>query len=169
MKLKLRGKLLLPSFSVILLGMALAGWLSYRATKSALETLIEAQVAQVSSSLAQQIDGFLDDAADVITLMGKRDITLDLFPSDGTALHLCSQPGQRGSQGDVRRSGQVRVARRCKSRRSDRRCIGSRGCWPARSVATTLFPPGYGWTDRLFQCHSQQTERPADLCGCGAR
>ena len=85
MKLKLRGKLLLPSFSVILLGMALAGWLSYRATKSALETLIEAQVAQVSSSLAQQIDGFLDDAADVITLMGKRDITLDLFPSDGTA------------------------------------------------------------------------------------
>jgi len=85
MRLKLRGKLLLPSFSVILLGMALAGWLSYRAAKSALETIIEAQVAQISSSLAQQIDGFLDDSVDVITLMGKRDITLDLFPADGIA------------------------------------------------------------------------------------
>lgn len=85
MRLKLRGKLLLPSFSVILLGMALAGWLSYRATKSALETLIEAQVAQVSSGLAQQIDGFLDDGADVITLIGKRNSTLDVFQADGVA------------------------------------------------------------------------------------
>lgn len=85
MKLNLRGKLLLPSFSVILLGMALAGGLSYRATKAALEGLIEAQVAQVSAGLAKQIDGFLDDVSHTMTILGKRNITLDLFPMDGEA------------------------------------------------------------------------------------
>jgi methyl-accepting chemotaxis protein len=84
MKLNLRGKLLLPSFTVILLGMALAGWMSFRATKTALEDLIKAQLTQISSGLAKQVDGFLEEATDTVTMLSKREVTSGLFTADGT-------------------------------------------------------------------------------------
>ncbi|ABA89603.2 methyl-accepting chemotaxis sensory transducer, class 36H, Cache_1 domain-containing [Syntrophotalea carbinolica DSM 2380] len=83
MKLNLRGKLLLPSFSVILLGMALTGWLSFGAAKSALEDLIQAQITQVSSGLGTQVDGFVEEVTGAVTMMSKRQVTLDLFAQRG--------------------------------------------------------------------------------------
>lgn len=85
MKLKLRGKLLLPSFSVILLGMVIAGWLSFRATRAALEDIIRAQIAGVSSGLVKQVDGFLEELTGAVTVMSKRPVTVALFDRVGAS------------------------------------------------------------------------------------
>jgi methyl-accepting chemotaxis protein len=84
MKLNLRGKLLLPSFFVILLGMSLAGFFSFNASKNALESTIKEQVNQVSVSLSRQMDGFLEDLAASMVILSKRNVTQAVFSADAS-------------------------------------------------------------------------------------
>jgi methyl-accepting chemotaxis protein len=82
MKLNLRGKLLLPSFFVILLGMSLSGFFSFNSSQKALESTIGEQIRQVSISLSRQMDLFLEDMVSPMVLLSKRSVTQAIFSKD---------------------------------------------------------------------------------------
>jgi len=82
MKLNLRGKLLLPSFFVILLGMSRSGFFSFNSSQKALESTIGEQIRQVSISLSRQMDLFLEDMVSPMVLLSKRSVTQAIFSKD---------------------------------------------------------------------------------------
>ncbi len=69
MKLKLRSQILLPTFLVVIVGMAIATLLSYEASKDALQDTIHDQMKQMTVGLSKQIDNWVADlTSDIQTL-----------------------------------------------------------------------------------------------------
>jgi len=74
MELKLRGKIMLPTILVVLVGLALSGFLNYRSSKAALETTINGQLSQMTRNLAGQFEGWIDGLARDIEVCSQRDV-----------------------------------------------------------------------------------------------
>ncbi|MGE4543275.1 MAG: methyl-accepting chemotaxis protein [Pedobacter sp.] len=74
MKWNLRGKILFPTILVVLVGLALSGFLNYRSSKVALETTIDGQLTEMTRSLAGQFEGWIDGLSKDIEICSQRDV-----------------------------------------------------------------------------------------------
>ena len=71
MKWNLKAKFLVPTLTVIVGGMVIATVLSFRASQEALKNTVDEQMKQVTSGLAVQIDTWVTDIANDMTLLGQ--------------------------------------------------------------------------------------------------
>ncbi len=60
-KMKLRGRFLVPTLTVIAVGMLLATVFSYRSSSSAIQAAMTAQVEQMAASVSSQIEAWVED------------------------------------------------------------------------------------------------------------
>ncbi|APG27769.1 hypothetical protein A7E78_07925 [Syntrophotalea acetylenivorans] len=60
-KMKLRGRFLLPTLTVIAVGMLVATVLSYRSSKSAIQDAMTGQIVQIAASISNQIEAWIGD------------------------------------------------------------------------------------------------------------
>ncbi len=93
MKLKLRSQILLPTFLVVIVGMAIATLLSYEASKDALQDTIHDQMRQMTVGLSKQIDNWVADlTSDIKTLARQEAMRAPLEQPDAetvaTANHI---------------------------------------------------------------------------------
>jgi methyl-accepting chemotaxis protein len=74
MKWNLRGKILFPTILVVLVGLALSGFLNYRSSKIALETTIDGHLTEMTRSLSGQFEGWIDGLSKDIEIFAQRDV-----------------------------------------------------------------------------------------------
>ncbi len=86
MQLKLRGQILLPTLLAIIVGMTVATFLSYEASKEVLEESIKDHMQQLTEGLSKQIDNWVADlASDIKTLARQRRLLAPLTRTDAAA------------------------------------------------------------------------------------
>jgi methyl-accepting chemotaxis protein len=77
MKLKLRSQLLLPTLGIILICLSLAGWVSYRTGKEAVQSALQDQMKSVAESVGQQISRHLGELMRTFQTLSGRNVVLD--------------------------------------------------------------------------------------------
>lgn len=90
MKLNLRGKILFPTILVVLVGLALSGYLNYRSSKIALESTINGQLTEMTRSLAGQFEGWIDGLSKDIEIFAKRDVIRKALHADSEEQRLAT-------------------------------------------------------------------------------
>ncbi|OPL14073.1 MAG: chemotaxis protein [Firmicutes bacterium ML8_F2] len=87
MKLNLRAKLLVPTFAVIILCLAVTGFYSYRTSKIAVEQALKEQMRTIADSLSKQIDINVMDLTRTFRALAGRDVVGALLIDGGAAVH----------------------------------------------------------------------------------
>lgn len=90
MKLNLRGKILFPTILVVLVGLALSGYLNYRSSKVALEKTIDGQLTEMTRSLAGQFEGWIDGLSKDIEIFSQRDVIRKALNADSEDQRLAA-------------------------------------------------------------------------------
>lgn len=75
MRWNLKNKFLIPTLSTIVLGLAISTALSYRSSSNAIEEMVNAQLKQVTDSLAKQTEQWVQDLKADIS-MNSESVTL---------------------------------------------------------------------------------------------
>jgi methyl-accepting chemotaxis protein len=96
MHLNLRGKIMLPTILVVLVGLGLSGFLNYRSSKAALETSINGQLRGMTRNLAGQFEGWIDGLISDIRVFAQRDAVQLALTADSVEQRLAA----RSSAGD---------------------------------------------------------------------
>ena len=90
MKWNLRGKILFPTILVVLVGLALSGFLNYRSSKAALETTIKGQLTEMTRNLAGQFEGWIDGLSKNIEICSQRDVIRKVLHADSEEQRLAA-------------------------------------------------------------------------------
>ena len=90
MKWNLRGKILFPTILVVLVGLALSGFLNYHSSKAALETTIKGQLTEMTRSLAGQFEGWIDGLSKDIEICSRRDVIRKALHADSEEQRLAA-------------------------------------------------------------------------------
>lgn len=86
MKLNLRAKLLLPTFSVIILCLTVTGFYSYRTAKITVENALKEQMHTISNNMSKQIDVNVTDLTRTFNTLAGRNVVHALLTDGGAAV-----------------------------------------------------------------------------------
>ena len=83
MRLNLRAKLLVPTFAVIILCLAVTGFYSYRTSKTAVEQALKEQMRTVAASMSKQIEVNVTDLTRTFRTLAGRPVVRALLTEGG--------------------------------------------------------------------------------------
>ena len=86
MKLNLRAKLLVPTFAVIVLCLAVTGFYSYRTAKTAVETALKNQMHSLANNMSKQIDVNITNLTRAFRTLAGRNVVRALLTDGGAAV-----------------------------------------------------------------------------------
>jgi methyl-accepting chemotaxis protein len=86
MKLNLRAKLLVPTFAVIILCLAVTGFYSYRTARTTVETALKEQMHTIASNMSKQIDVNVTDLTRTFHTLSGRNVVRALLTGDGATV-----------------------------------------------------------------------------------
>ncbi|APG28663.1 chemotaxis protein [Syntrophotalea acetylenivorans] len=84
MKLNLRAKLLLPTFAVIILCLAVTGFYSYRTARISVETALKEQMKTIADNMSKQIEANVTDLTRTFRSLAGRSVVRTLLVDSGT-------------------------------------------------------------------------------------
>jgi len=87
MRLNLRAKLLVPTFAVIILCLAVTGFYSYRTSKIAVEQALKEQMRTIADSMSKQIEVKVTDLTRNFRALAGRHVVGALLIDGGAAVH----------------------------------------------------------------------------------